>query len=73
MNLWLILVGQPDPASGDHGRIVTEGTAAALRQQTSGRTLEDAFIALTGRSIREAEAEPVDRMRMMRRVRRGRR
>jgi hypothetical protein len=30
-------------------------------------------IALTGHSIREAEAAPVDRMRMMRRVWRGRR
>jgi ABC-2 type transport system ATP-binding protein len=57
----------------DHGRIVAEGTAAALRQQTGGRTLEDAFIALTGHSIREAEAAPVDRMRMMRRVWLGRR
>ena len=57
----------------DHGRIVAEGTAAALRQQTGGRTLEDAFIALTGHSIREAEAAPVDRMRMMRQVWRGRR
>jgi ABC-2 type transport system ATP-binding protein len=51
----------------DHGRIVAEGTAAALRQQT-GRTLEDAFIALTGQSIREDEVAPVDRMWMMRRV-----
>jgi ABC-2 type transport system ATP-binding protein len=57
----------------DHGRIVAEGTAAALRQETGGRTLEDAFIALTGHSIREAEAAPVDRMRMMRQVWRGRR
>jgi ABC-2 type transport system ATP-binding protein len=57
----------------DHGRIVAEGTATALRQQTGGRTLEDAFIALTGHSIREAEAAPVDRMRMMRRVWLGRR
>src|ERR1700751_5240369 len=57
----------------DHGRIVAEGTAAALRDQTGGRTLEDAFIALTGHSIREAEAAPVDRMRMMRQVWRGRR
>ena len=57
----------------DHGRIVAEGTASALREQTGGRTLEDAFIALTGRSILEAEAEPVDRMRMMRRVWLGRR
>jgi hypothetical protein len=35
--------------------------------------LEDAFIALTGRSIREAEATPVDRMRRMRQVWLGRR
>jgi ABC-2 type transport system ATP-binding protein len=57
----------------DHGRIVAEGTAAALREQTGGRTLEDAVIALTGHSIREAEAAPIDRMRMMRRVWLGRR
>jgi ABC-2 type transport system ATP-binding protein len=56
----------------DHGRIVAEGTAATLREQTSGRTLEEAFIALTGRSIREAEAAPVDRLRAMRRVWSGR-
>jgi ABC-2 type transport system ATP-binding protein len=43
----------------DHGRIVAEGTAAALREQTGGRTLEDAFIALTGHSIREDEAAPI--------------
>jgi ABC-2 type transport system ATP-binding protein len=52
----------------DHGRIAAEGTAAALREQTGGRTLEDAFIALTGRSIREADAAPIDRMRRMRQV-----
>ncbi len=37
----------------EHGRIVAEGTATALRDETGGRTLEDGFIALTGRSIRE--------------------
>ena len=57
----------------DHGRIVAEATAAALRQETGGRTLEDTFIALTGHSIREAEAAPIDRLRRMRRVWRGRR
>jgi ABC-2 type transport system ATP-binding protein len=56
----------------DHGRIVAEGTAAALRQETGGRTLEDAFIALTGRSIRKADATPIDRMRRMRQVWLGR-
>ena len=54
-------------------RGVAEGTAATLRQQTGGRTLEDAFIALTGHSIREADAAPIDRMRMMRPVWLGRR
>src|SRR6201982_1576698 len=57
----------------DHGRIVAHGTAAALREQTGGHTLEDAFIALTGRSHREAGAAPVGRMRMRGRVWLGRR
>ena len=39
----------------DHGRLVAQGTVTALRQETGGRTLEDAFIALTGRSIRDAD------------------
>ncbi len=56
----------------DHGRIVAEGTAAALKEQTNSATLEEAFIALTGRSIREDEASPADRMRMIRRAWRGR-
>ena len=56
----------------DHGRIVAEGTAASLKQQTGAASLEDAFITLTGRDIREDEASPVDRMRMMRRAWRGR-
>jgi ABC-2 type transport system ATP-binding protein len=56
----------------DHGRIVAEGTAAALRERTGSATLEDAFIALTGRSIRADEASPADRMRLLRRAWRGR-
>ena len=56
----------------DHGRIVAQGTTAVLKQTTGKRTLEDAFIALTGHGIREAEAAPIDRMRTMRRVWLGR-
>jgi ABC-2 type transport system ATP-binding protein len=56
-----------------HGRIVAEGSPEALRQETGGRTLQDAFVAAIVHGIREAEAAPVDRMRMMRQVRRGRR
>jgi ABC-2 type transport system ATP-binding protein len=57
----------------DHGRIVAEGTIPALKRRTGSVTLEDAFIALTGHNIREDEAAPLDRMRMMRQVWRGRR
>jgi ABC-2 type transport system ATP-binding protein len=57
----------------DHGHIVAEGTIPALKRRTGALTLEDAFIALTGHTIREDEAAPVDRMRMMRQVWRGRR
>jgi ABC-2 type transport system ATP-binding protein len=56
----------------DHGKIVAEGTAAALKQATGANSLEEAFIALTGRNIREDEALPAERMRMMRRAWRGR-
>jgi ABC-2 type transport system ATP-binding protein len=52
----------------DHGRIVAEGTAASLKDRTGTATLEAAFIALTGREIREDEATPADRMRMLRRA-----
>ncbi len=52
----------------DHGRIVAEGTAASLKKRTGTGTLEEAFIALTGRDIREDEATPTDRMRMLRRA-----
>jgi ABC-2 type transport system ATP-binding protein len=52
----------------DHGKIIAQGSAEALKGGTRIRTLEEAFIALTGRSIRADEAAPVDRMRMMRRV-----
>ena len=57
----------------DHGCIVAEGTPEEIREVTGGRTLEDAFIALTGRAIREADAAPVNRMRMMRQAWGGRR
>ena len=57
----------------DHGRIVAQGTVAALREQSGGGTLEEPFIALTGRGIRDTDAAPVDQMRRMRQVWGGRR
>ncbi len=52
----------------DHGKIVATGTAEALRKQTGTVSLEDAFLALTGNTIREESAGATDRMRAMRRV-----
>jgi ABC-2 type transport system ATP-binding protein len=56
----------------DHGKIVAMGTAEALRQQTGTNSLEDAFLALTGKTIREEEGSSADRMRTVLRARRGR-
>ena len=55
----------------DHGRIVAIDSAAALKQQTSTQTLEDAFLALTGSTIRDEAATSVDQMRNMARMWRG--
>lgn len=55
----------------DHGRIVAQGSPAELKQQTSSETLEQAFLALTGSSIRNEEADSKDRMRNMVRLWRG--
>jgi len=54
----------------DHGKIIAEGSPAELEEQTRTSSLEDAFLELTGRTIREEEASPVDHLRMRRRMRR---
>ncbi len=52
----------------DHGRIVAQGTSEALKLQTGSETLEQAFLALTGSSIREENAGSIDQMRAMSRM-----
>jgi ABC-2 type transport system ATP-binding protein len=52
----------------DHGRIVAQGSPQELRQQTGAATLEQAFLALTGSSIREEDASAADRNRNMARM-----
>jgi len=52
----------------DQGKIVAQGTPAELKQKTKALTLEDAFLNLTGRKIREEEAGAIDHLRMRRRV-----
>jgi ABC-2 type transport system ATP-binding protein len=51
----------------DHGKIITQGSSAQLKEQTGTTTLEDAFLALTGTHIREESADATDRMRMVHR------
>ncbi len=47
----------------DHGKIVGQGTAVELQAQTSTSSLEDAFLALTGKTIRDEESSSADIMR----------
>ena len=49
----------------DHGKIVATGTAQQLKKQTGAETLEQAFLALTGSTIRAEEATSMDQMRNM--------
>ena len=55
----------------DHGTIVAIGTGAELKEQTKTTSLEDAFLMLTGKTIREEEAVSAMHMRMTRRAWRG--
>jgi ABC-2 type transport system ATP-binding protein len=52
----------------DHGSIIAIGTAKELKTKTKKDTLEDAFLSLTGKRIREEEASGLDRMRQRRKM-----
>jgi len=54
----------------DHGKIIAQGTSAELKEKTKTSSLEEAFLALTGTTIRQESANIIDRMRMRRRVHR---
>ncbi len=53
----------------DHGKIIARGSSSELKEQTKAPSLEDAFLALTGRGIREEEASGLEKMRNFRRRR----
>lgn len=57
----------------DHGKIIAQGTAGELKKETKTNTLEDAFLTLTGRAIREEEASGIEHLRMRRQMFGGRR
>ena len=52
----------------DHGKIVAKGTPAQLKEKTNTKTLEDAFLSLTGKTIRAEDASTSDHMRSHRRM-----
>lgn len=56
----------------DHGAIIASGTAAALRKQTSTDSLEAAYLQLTGKEVRDENADPTAHTRLRARAR-GRR
>jgi ABC-2 type transport system ATP-binding protein len=52
----------------DHGRIVAVGSSAELKERTGTGSLEEAFLALTGTTIRDEVAGAADQMRQMARI-----
>jgi len=52
----------------DHGKLVTQGTPAEIKAQTGTTTLEDAFLKLTGSTIRDESASSTDQMRQFARM-----
>jgi ABC-2 type transport system ATP-binding protein len=49
----------------DHGRVVAQGSSQELKTQTSTESLEHAFLALTGTTIRDERADAADQMRQV--------
>jgi len=56
----------------DHGKIIASGTSKELQNKTNTSSLEEAFLTLTGKTIREQEGSALDRVRMARRSWTGR-
>jgi len=52
----------------DHGKIISQGSPMELKQQTATASLEDAFLKLTGKTIRDENVGAIDQMRMNRRL-----
>ena len=52
----------------DHGRVVAIGSSRELKEQTKTESLEDAFLALTGTTIRDESADSADAMRQIARM-----
>jgi ABC-2 type transport system ATP-binding protein len=49
----------------DHGELVAQGTSTELKLSTRTESLEGAFLALTGSSLRDENSTSADRMRQV--------
>ncbi len=47
----------------DHGKIVKQGTSSEIKKSTKSKTLEEAFLKLTGYSIRDEKASSAEEFR----------
>jgi ABC-2 type transport system ATP-binding protein len=54
----------------DHGQIITMGTTAELLKETKTKTLEEAYLQLTGKDIRDTEVDAKEAWQMRARSRR---
>lgn len=52
----------------DHGKIIASGTVDDLKKKTDTASLEEAFLELTGKNIREESTGSEDNMRIMHRM-----
>jgi ABC-2 type transport system ATP-binding protein len=52
----------------DHGNVVSQGSPDELKKNTNTQTLEEAFLALTGKEIREENATSQADMRLTRKL-----
>jgi len=57
----------------DHGKIITTGTVADLIKQTGTKNLEEAYLSLTGKNLRDEEVGSGEAFRMRARNMRARR
>ncbi len=55
----------------DHGKLVAQGTPREIKDNTGTETLEDAFLKLTGSTIRDESADPAATMRQFAKMWRG--
>jgi ABC-2 type transport system ATP-binding protein len=56
----------------DHGKIVAAGTSEKLKKQTGTKSLEQAYLQLTGKELRDETADPANALRARQRSKRMR-